>query len=624
MFSGIPAEISAKNRNADGTTGRQAQAGLASFSLAAEDFALITSISGATNQFQFASGRLLVDALISSDIQIGAVEIKNGTTDDRVVVRNDGVEFAMVVVQNSQPLPIGAATEATLTTRSTEATLLTRATEATLATRATEATVATLGTEATLALIKAKTDNLDTFLSTRAAEATLATRATEATLATRASESTLSLIQVKTDNLDTPLSTRATEATLATRSTEATLLTRATEATLATRATEATVATLGTEATLALIKAKTDNIDVLLSTRTKPADSQNVTGTLIVTQATGTNLHVVVDTLPSIPTGANTIGAVTQASGPWTQNITQFGGSPVVTGTGVSGVGIPRVTVANDSVVLASQNGTWTVQPGNTANTTPWIFTVNQGGNSAVVKAASTAVAAADPALAVGLSPNSPLPAGTNAIGTVKAQLQDNAGTGITSTLVSGKQSLDVSVKAGNTPSYMASTNGIVNSGTAGATVTSHAYLWHPSTDTTRYAIAMIVASVSTLDTNTGNLQLRLARITALNGTPGGTNQTINALDFADAPSTGTFTTGATGAPTRAAGDYVTKTFDASGVGNGTTGKNVEFIIFDERIAGKALICRAGVNEGYEVRSIVGTAIATAVPVAVTYYWRAV
>ena len=35
-----------------------------------------------------------------------------------------------------------------------------------------------------------------------------------------------------------------------------------------------------TEATLALIKAKTDNLDVLLSTRTKPADSQTVTGTV--------------------------------------------------------------------------------------------------------------------------------------------------------------------------------------------------------------------------------------------------------------------------------------------------------------------------------------------------------
>lgn len=37
-----------------------------------------------------------------------------------------------------------------------------------------------------------------------------------------------------------------------------------------------TVTGVSTEATLALIKAKTDNIDVLLSTRTKPADTQNV------------------------------------------------------------------------------------------------------------------------------------------------------------------------------------------------------------------------------------------------------------------------------------------------------------------------------------------------------------
>lgn len=37
--------------------------------------------------------------------------------------------------------------------------------------------------------------------------------------------------------------------------------------------------------------------------------------------------------------------------------------------------------------VGASQSGTWTLQPGNTANTTPWLFTINQGGNSATVSA---------------------------------------------------------------------------------------------------------------------------------------------------------------------------------------------------------------------------------------------
>jgi len=93
-------------------------------------------------------------------------------------------------------------------------------------------------------------------------------------------------------------------------------------------------------------------------------------------------------------------------------NVSQFGGSAVVTGTGASGAGIPRVTLSNDSslaanqsvnlaqiagsttptgngtaagvlrvsvasdstgTLAATQSGTWTVQPGNTANTTPWL-----------------------------------------------------------------------------------------------------------------------------------------------------------------------------------------------------------------------------------------------------------
>jgi hypothetical protein len=41
------------------------------------------------------------------------------------------------------------------------------------------------------------------------------------------------------------------------------------------------------------------------------------------------------------------------------------------------------------SAVTASQTGTWTVQPGNTANTTPWLASLSQGGNTAAVTAAS-------------------------------------------------------------------------------------------------------------------------------------------------------------------------------------------------------------------------------------------
>lgn len=42
-----------------------------------------------------------------------------------------------------------------------------------------------------------------------------------------------------------------------------------------------------------------------------------------------------------------------------------------------------------DGTVGATQSGTWTVQPGNTANTTPWLTTISQGGNAAAVSVAN-------------------------------------------------------------------------------------------------------------------------------------------------------------------------------------------------------------------------------------------
>lgn len=99
----------------------------------------------------------------------------------------------------------------------------------------------------------------------------------------------------------------------------------------------------------------------------------------------------------ALPTGGNVIGAVTQSGAPWSvsqsgapwsQNVTQFGGTNISTGTGAGGLGIPRVTVSSDSSVLAVQSGTYVVQPGNTANTTPWLMTLSQGGNVGVITAA--------------------------------------------------------------------------------------------------------------------------------------------------------------------------------------------------------------------------------------------
>lgn len=53
-------------------------------------------------------------------------------------------------------------------------------------------------------------------------------------------------------------------------------------------------------------------------------------------------------------------------------NTVQLGGVAISLNTGVRDTGTQRVTIATDDVVPASQSGTWTVQPGNTANTTAW------------------------------------------------------------------------------------------------------------------------------------------------------------------------------------------------------------------------------------------------------------
>lgn len=156
--------------------------------------------------------------------------------------------------------------------------------------------------------------------------------------------------------------------------------------------------------------------------------SLNLSGGLRV-DGSGVTQPVSLASLPALATGGNVIGAVTQSGAPWSENITQFGGVNISTGTGAGGTGIPRVTVSNDSAVklwdatntatvkaastaavagdtalvvaispnntVASlQSGTWTVQPGNTANTTPWLATnvpgTAPGSTRSRVKAAAT------------------------------------------------------------------------------------------------------------------------------------------------------------------------------------------------------------------------------------------
>lgn len=66
------------------------------------------------------------------------------------------------------------------------------------------------------------------------------------------------------------------------------------------------------------------------------------------------------------------------------------GGGSVEAGTSSDPIRIDPTGTTTQPVsgtVAATQSGTWTVQPGNTANTTPWLTTISQGGNSATVSA---------------------------------------------------------------------------------------------------------------------------------------------------------------------------------------------------------------------------------------------
>jgi len=60
-----------------------------------------------------------LNVALTSDVEIGAVEIKDGGSDTRAKVKSDGIDNAVVVTQNSQPLPTGASTSVLQTTGNT-------------------------------------------------------------------------------------------------------------------------------------------------------------------------------------------------------------------------------------------------------------------------------------------------------------------------------------------------------------------------------------------------------------------------------------------------------------------------------------------------------------------------
>lgn len=102
---------------------------------------------------------------------------------------------------------------------------------------------------------------------------------------------------------------------------------------------------------------------VRLSTQISGTATVNVG---IAAQAMAADPAVTVGGTVSISGTTTVSGTVsaTQGTSPWVENVSQFGGSNVVTGTGASGAGIPRVTVSNDSTV-GSNSATGAAVPAN-------------------------------------------------------------------------------------------------------------------------------------------------------------------------------------------------------------------------------------------------------------------
>lgn len=130
---------------------------------------------------------------------------------------------------------------------------------------------------------------------------------------------------------------------------------------------------------------------LIMAAATPTDGSVNANDIGAVAMTTDRKLHVSVQ--DALPAGTNAIGklasnsgvtigaveiAATQTLGTVTTvstvtSLTQMNGQAIAMGTGARSAGTQRVTIATDDVVPASQSGTWTVQPGNTANTTAWL-----------------------------------------------------------------------------------------------------------------------------------------------------------------------------------------------------------------------------------------------------------
>lgn len=217
---------------------------------------------------------------------------------------------------------------------------------------------------------------------------------------------------------------------------------------------KAVVTNAGTFPVQATLAAETTKVIGTVNQGTSPWVVSNggtfaaqVTGT--VTANAGTNLNT---SLLALETGGNLAQIVTDFGAPGAiacttdtascnqnqqlqriaQRLTTINttlGTPFQAGGSIGNTTF-AVTNAGTFAAQAAQSGTWTVQPGNTPNTSPWLMSISQGGSTAVVKASNT-VATTDVGLVVAVA--NTLPPGQAALGSSSpVAIAKNSGTGST------------------------------------------------------------------------------------------------------------------------------------------------------------------------------------------------
>lgn len=168
-------------------------------------------------------------------------------------------------------------------------------------------------------------------------------------------------------------------------------------------------------------------------------------------------------------------------------------------------------------------------------------------------------------------------------------------------------------VIASGKATYICNTGAITGATATG--VKSLAYIWHASTTTKRYQIVRII--INQIAGLGGAHRFELNKITAQNGTPGGTSGTSNPVDGDDAATVASIVIAPTGAPTRLSGLFFGS--DVPVQSNGTAMLKPSTHV--EALDGKPYVMRASVNEGWEVTQNVTTTITTAPVFNITFEW---